>query len=1774
MMILMSRLLLLVGLLLSTPVFAQQQTPTGLRLDQLTRPSPPPLSGSDLMMVQPNGMGVAVPTTLDSLKTFFTQSALPTMSSIAVSPGSFQATAGNATNLVGALSTIVTSGTFVGDFGLATSSNCLGPDNGKFTTSGTHNESLHIGASDITVAKDYTLCVRATDINFSNNPFFWTVTVTGTAGAPTATINSIVATPSSFTSASTNATNTVGALSALVSTGSFGGTFALATGANCDSTDNAKFTISSPTLKIGSAALFNGIPYRICVSATDVTFSNSPKIWPLTITGVGPSVVLANSTIAPGDPIVATFAGGAGMPADWIGVYTVGDGFLCCNTYLNGSQSSPPVPQLTSGTVTLAGSESTPGTYEVHFHADPGTSPTTIALTTLTVSVTPQISSVGLNPATFPAQAGNAGSTIGTLAPVVTGGGSFSGTNVVLATGLNCPGPDNGKFATSGLTLKVGGSDITIAGPYTICVLATDNALGNSPKLWPITVTGTAPPPPATITFTSVNPTSFAAMTGNANHPVGTLSTVVSNGVFGGTYALATGAGCTSTDNGSFTIPVGTNALNVHNADVTTLKTYHICVSATDSAFTNSPKLSPLSIVGAPAPSLSVAGGSSVVAGTPASITLTNGFGFTRDWINIVPSGSGSTVVGTWAYLNGSQTAPGSPVALPATISLTVPTAGSYEIRYLENDTFVVGATTPLTVTPATVTSAPGPLVLLGSNPRLFKTPDGKGIYLTGVHTWPGQWSWANFGTYSFPAYIDYVSANYHQNFTRYWAEWMETVDGPSHDNGGAISPLPFNRSSTPGAFAGNKFDLTSYNQAHFDKMKANIEYAASKGIYVMVCLFVNNDYGNWGTSYWNGTQNINGTVTDPLLINSNPGSTTLALQKAYVHKILDTLANEPNVLYEVANEPAPNPDLSVSFTWQEAIVTEVHAYEAAHAYMIHPIAEELNDSQAGIISGDIFIPYELNAAPTSYSLGKPVIVDTDHIFGFGGGTDWWWKSFMLGNNLLSMDDFTDTGLAGILNLGGTGVQGVVQNRAAVPQVRSITSTVDMTAMAPSGGLSSTGYALADTAGHNFIVYNGGGGAITLDLSSASGVSLNTTWLNTATGLFGATTTITGGSSSQAFAAPFGGVGPAVLMIVPNGAVGPPQINTVTLSPSSFVAVAPNANQAIGTLTTQVSAGSFAGNYTKTTGVNCPGADNNSFTLSGSSNATVSIAGTSLTQARNYDLCIAANDSNFSNSGKLQQITIQGGVSGCGGGPAIATNKSTYAPGETITVTANCGSGNPADWLVIAASPNENAIGAFGGSAPYETSFNSSAIPFTTTLSAPNIKADRDVQFSVVWLLNNSFSRAAETAPFTVSKAIDPAAPVATLPSGLAADPFTPDHVVTVCLTGGCNYTSPADAISAINTAGWDNVKINISAGEYDVGSSGHLMQDISTHHMWIRGLSPDGGKTRAHLFGKGDNSNHIIGEDFLFSSTGAPSLTLDNLEIGPWNYWTIIPRDYRTFTMRNVYLRDTTEGILSANSVDFTINIYNSVVARSGGSDGPEHDVYIGEGAGGMLTNVVNSVFDRSLYGHTFKERSKVINFTCDMFVQNSDDVYAGSETVDMDSGSPTFTNILSVNGAGSPKSWTDQQSFDNLRYGLDWEAILDPNVPAITGSNIIAEQPGSAHPFWTLGIPLTHPVTFTGNKWVWHDSAGSGFAGPGGCAPNFPQNSNQVGSPDGAVYAEHTGCTTDVTINPADIYIGLAAAGLPTLAGSYPRDWREFLPWMPAACTDPIGLVHVPSN
>ena len=145
--------------------------------------------------------------------------------------------------------------------------------------------------------------------------------------------------------------------------------------------------------------------------------------------------------------------------------------------------------------------------------------------------------------------------------------------------------------------------------------------------------------------------------------------------------------------------------------------------------------------------------------------------------------------------------------------------------------------------------------------------------------------------------------------------------------------------------------------------------------------------------------------------VHRSPTSQVLNVQEAYVRKVLDTLHDLDNVLYEVVNEAIPE-----SVPWQYHFIRFIKQYERDRQYAAHPVGmtffqlgefgggdnATLFDSPADWISPGGYTKYARN--PPVADGRKVMLLDTDHIHGIGGDQDFVWESFFRGYNPIYMD--------------------------------------------------------------------------------------------------------------------------------------------------------------------------------------------------------------------------------------------------------------------------------------------------------------------------------------------------------------------------------------------------------------------------------------------------------------------------------------------------------------------------------------------------------------------------------------------------------------------------------------------------------------------------------------------------------------------------------------------------------------------------------------------------
>jgi hypothetical protein len=423
----------------------------------------------------------------------------------------------------------------------------------------------------------------------------------------------------------------------------------------------------------------------------------------------------------------------------------------------------------------------------------------------------------------------------------------------------------------------------------------------------------------------------------------------------------------------------------------------------------------------------------------------------------------------------------------------------------------------------------PGPLAVSKTNPRYFsvKNKDGyeQAVYLTGSHIWnnfqdglgPGKEAMPDKPEQNnFEAYLTFLKGCNH-NFIRLWRwEHFKSNAGAAdfHLN---MSPQPWLRSGDVCAKDGKpKFHLSKFNDEYFERLRKRVIAAGEHGIYVDVMLFE-----GWGLHLspapdnveghpFHAKNNVNGvSITSILDYQVLPLSKPVQeLQEAYIKKVIDTLHDLPNVLYEVANESSGGgkvgqefadalslselPDWGDSTEWQYWVINLVQQYEKEKGYEHRPmgmtmqfpveeqvkINEPLFNSPAEWISpgfdDEIFAhgghPMDPNSLASHWydnppiATGKKVIIsDTDHYAPGKGDAMWAWKSFLRGHHPILMDyGAMDVAHPEKTAPGAPPFEAYEPVRLAMGDTLRFAERIRLIDMEPRNDLSSTGYALAN----------------------------------------------------------------------------------------------------------------------------------------------------------------------------------------------------------------------------------------------------------------------------------------------------------------------------------------------------------------------------------------------------------------------------------------------------------------------------------------------------------------------------------------------------------------------------------------------------------------------------------------------------------------------------------------------------------------------------------------
>jgi hypothetical protein len=419
---------------------------------------------------------------------------------------------------------------------------------------------------------------------------------------------------------------------------------------------------------------------------------------------------------------------------------------------------------------------------------------------------------------------------------------------------------------------------------------------------------------------------------------------------------------------------------------------------------------------------------------------------------------------------------------------------------------------------------APGPLVVSESNPRYFSVAgesEGRAVYLAGSHIWhnlqdgigPGEACGDELERMEFDEYLAFLQERGH-TFIRLWRWEQVRSYSAAADYHLCMLPQPWARTGAGEASDGKpKFDLERFDDTYFDRLRERVIAAGDRGLYVAVMLFE-----GWGIHLstapmhveghpFHARNNVNGvgieSILDYQVLPLDPR--VQELQQAYVHKVIDTVHDRPNVLWEVANESSGGgtvdlefakylgqdrvPDWGDSTQWQYWVIDTVRRYEDERAFDRHPMGmtmqfpvsdqTKVNDplyasraewispgfEEPGWFPGNPDIPASgWFADPPPADGRKVVIADTDHFAPGGGDALWAWKTFLRGHHPILMD----FGLIGGVNPADPKAGGPLAfetfepARFAMGDTARYAERVGLIEMTPRGELTSTRYALAN----------------------------------------------------------------------------------------------------------------------------------------------------------------------------------------------------------------------------------------------------------------------------------------------------------------------------------------------------------------------------------------------------------------------------------------------------------------------------------------------------------------------------------------------------------------------------------------------------------------------------------------------------------------------------------------------------------------------------------------
>jgi len=314
--------------------------------------------------------------------------------------------------------------------------------------------------------------------------------------------------------------------------------------------------------------------------------------------------------------------------------------------------------------------------------------------------------------------------------------------------------------------------------------------------------------------------------------------------------------------------------------------------------------------------------------------------------------------------------------------------------------------------------ATPAPLALHPANPHYLLFQGKPTVLLT---------SGEHYGAvlnldFDFLPYLDELHARGFNLTRTFSGVYMEDA-GSFNIRNNTLAPAagrlicPWARSATPGYVnGGDRFDLTKWDDAYFDRLKRFCHEAGQRGIvveFVLFCPYYEDTM--WNLSPLNPRNNVNRTPDIPrteALTLLHPE--LVAVEDAMTRQIVQELAGFPNLYYEICNEPYFG---GVTLDWQQhiaAVIVEAEARLPGKHLIAQNIANgsaDITDPNPSVSIFNFHYAAPPDAVRANYHLNKPMAFDET---GFKGSDDLpyrteGWDFILAGGGVYSNLDYSFT---------------------------------------------------------------------------------------------------------------------------------------------------------------------------------------------------------------------------------------------------------------------------------------------------------------------------------------------------------------------------------------------------------------------------------------------------------------------------------------------------------------------------------------------------------------------------------------------------------------------------------------------------------------------------------------------------------------------------------------------------------------------------------------------